>query len=243
MFMLVCSVANSQDINGLLKQAGQHEAALRENDALQAYLEVLKHQPANMVALCKTSELYNVLGKRQAKKDAQRQYYNNAHKYAKLALKTNPNSSEANFVMALSMGRIALMASGEEKINAVKDIKNYADRCIQLDPTNYKGYHVLGKWHYEVSDLNSVERWLVKVTFGGLPKSTLEDSIKNYEKSRQLNPTFILNYLELAKAYRRQDEKNKAIALLEAMMKLSPVAADDVKIKNMGKKLLDDLKS
>jgi hypothetical protein len=87
---------------------------------------------------------------------------------------------------------MALDIIGQGKVVAVKEIKTYADRCIQLDAKNFKGYHVLGKWHYEVSDLNAFERWIVKITYGALPPSSIDDAIKNYEKSKQLSPGFLL---------------------------------------------------
>ena len=139
------------------------------------------------------------------------------------------------------MGRMALISSGQDKIKAVKEIKQFADKCVQLDPSNYKGYHVLGKWHFEVSDLSTLERWLVKVTYGGLPPSSIDDAIINYDKSRQLNPGFLLNYLELAKAYLRKDDKKKARVMLNQLQKLPPTSSDDPKIKGLGKKMLDDL--
>ncbi|HUR12378.1 MAG TPA: hypothetical protein VM012_13465 [Flavitalea sp.] len=238
---LIPAMIFSQDVQVMLREAQQQEAAFHESEALQKYLEVLKYQPNHLTALCKTSELYNILGKRQNVKSTQKQYYLNAKKYAQQALKVNPNHAEANFVMAIAMGRMALIESGEVKIKAVKDIRMYAERCVHLDPLNYKGYHVLARWYYEVSDLNSIERWLVKVAYGALPKATLDEAIRYYEKSRSLNPTLIVNYLELAKAYNRKGDEAKAIELLKTMEKLPNTAADDPKIKREGKELLKDL--
>ena len=147
-------------------------------------LKIIQHDPLHIDALCKTSELYNIIGKRRPTKEEQKQYYKTGESYARKALKVNPNHSEANFAMAISMGRMALISSGKDKVAAVKEIKTYADKCIQLDGKNFKGYHVLGKWHYEVSDLNSFERWIVKITYGALPPSSLDEAIKNYEKSK-----------------------------------------------------------
>ena len=241
-FILVLPFENqAQDTKTLLKEAQQFEASFKDNEALQKYLQLVKLESNNLVALCKTSELYAKLGKRQPTKPKQSEYYVSAKQYAEKALKVNENSSEANFVMAMAMGRMALMNSGKEKIKVVKEIRHYAERCIQLDPNNFKGYHILAKWHYEVSDLNAIERWLVKITYGGLPPSSLEDAIRNYEKSKQLNPVFILNYLELAKAYHRNDEDKKAIAYLQAMLKLPSTQADDNSVKEEGRKLLKDL--
>lgn len=232
----------AQDVSVLLKEAKQHEAKFHENEALHKYKEILRSQPNHFTALCKSSELYALLGRRQSTKEKQADYYKMAKAYAQHALKVNARHAEANFVMAFALGRMALIGSREEKINAVKEVKTYAEKAIQLDPKHYKAYHVLGKWHYEVSDLNSVERWLLKVAYGTLPKSSLDMAVRNYEKSKQLNPGFLLNYLALAKAYTRKEDDKKAIDLLNTMMKLPPTSSNDVTIKAEGRKLLEELR-
>ena len=243
LFLLILPFENNaQDINSLLKDAQQLESAFKEPEALQKYLDILHVQPNNLAALIKTSELYSLVGKHQSTKEKQREYYRNARTYAQKALQVNANSSDANVVMALAMGRMALMSSGDEKIKAVKDVKNYSEKSVQLDPNNYKGYHVLAKWHYEVSDLNSVEKWLVKVAYEALPKASLDDAIKYFEKSKQLNPSFLLNYLELAKSWHRKGNDKKARELLETMLKMPNKIGEDPSIKTKGKKLLDDYK-
>jgi tetratricopeptide (TPR) repeat protein len=232
---------SAQDVPSLLRQADALQKAFKDDEALQKYLEAAKKDPENIVALCQVSELYGVIGKRKDSKDEQKKYFRTGKEYAQRALKLSPNNSEANFAMAIAMGRTALISSGQEKIKAVRDIKTYADRCVQIDPTNFKGYYLIGRWHYDVSDLNSVERWLVKITFGALPPSSLELAISNYRKSMQLNPSFILNYYELARAYKRNDEIGPARKLLQQLQTLSPAFTDDVKIKELGRKMLDDL--
>src|SRR5688500_18169931 len=243
LFLLILPFENNaQDINTLLKDAQQLENAFKEAEALQKYLDVYRHQPNNLTALIKISELYSMVGKQQGTKEKQKEYYRNARVYAQKALQVNASSSDANVVMALAMGRMALISSGDDKIKAIKDVKNYSEKSVQLDPNNFKGYHVLAKWHYEVSDLNSVEKWLVKVAYEALPKASLEDAIKYFEKSKQLNPAFLLNYLELAKAWHRKDNDKKARELLETMLKMTNKIGEDPKIKAKGKKLLEEYK-
>lgn len=240
LFMLPL-VSSAQDVNSMLKEAQVFESSLRDHEALRKYSEVLKYQPNNLQVLCKTSEMHALLGRQLPSKQQQNEYYELALTYAQRALRVNANSPEANFVMAFALGRTALIASGDERIKAVKDIKTYAEKTVQLDPTHYKAYHVLGRWHYEVSNLNALERWLLKVAYGSLPKSSFESSLQYYEKSRQLNPAFLINYLELAKAYDRNDDEKKAIELLRVLQKLPPASSTDVTIKAEGKKLLDKL--
>jgi tetratricopeptide (TPR) repeat protein len=237
--LLVLPIENhAQDITTLLKEAHQQELALRENEAFLKYAEIVKEQPDNLFALCKCSELCSLIGNRQTDKSVKTYYFKAANVYASAALRVNPNSSEGNFAMALALGRLALISSGREKVVAVNEIKQYAEKSVRLDPSNFKAYHVLGKWNYEVSNLNIAEKALAKWLFGGLPKASLQDAILYYEKSRDLNPAFVVNYLELAKAYYRNSEKQKAIQSLKYMMPLPNGTTDDPQAKAEARRLL-----
>ena len=221
-----------------MSDARQLEAAFKENEAMVKYLDVLKIQPRNYSALCKVSELYSLLGKRQPTKEKQKIYYRAARNYAQQALSVNSSNADANFVMALAMGRMAIISSGEEKIKAVKDIKIYAEKCVQSDPQGFKGYHILGRWHYEISNLSAVEKWLVKIAYGSLPEASLREAVAYYEKSRQLNPSLLINYLELAKCFHRNGENNKANAMLQQVIQLPSKTIDDPTVKEEARKLI-----
>jgi tetratricopeptide (TPR) repeat protein len=122
----------------------------------------------------------------------------------------------------------------------VKEIKNYAETAIKLNNTNYKAWHVLGKWYYEVSNLNLFERTAVQIFYGGLPEASFKKSIMAFEKARSLTRNFCLNNLELARAYHKNDENAKAIIILQELQKMSNFTEDDVKIKGDAETLLKD---
>ena len=227
----------AQDIASLQKEAERLEPTSEEKAFLK-YQEVLKLQPANINALCKSSELCSSIGRRQPGKEQQLDYFKAAQKFAGQALRINPNSSEANFVMSVAMGRMALVLGGREKIAAVDQIKKYAELSIKCDPNNYKPYHVLGRWHYEVSDLSSFERAFAKVFYGGVPPASLKEAIYNYEKCRSLVPDLKVNYLELAKCYHRNNEKQKAIEMLRKAISMPDKMQDDARVREEAKDLL-----
>lgn len=231
-------LAAGQDVAGLVKEADRLESLPNETGAFNKFREVLKIQPTHLYALVKCSELCSRIGKRQPNKTSMNDYYNAAKIYAETALKLNPASSDANCVMSIAMGRIALSKSGKEKITAAKEIKRYAELAIKYDANNFRAWHVLGKWHYEVSNLNGLERAAAKVFFGGVPAASIKESISAYEKVRALDPAFVVNYLELARAYKRNDEKAKAIAQLKALQLLPNKTEDDVPAKQEAKELL-----
>jgi len=245
--LLICVLSfpfhsNAQDINLLTKEAEKLESSFREYDALQKYKEVLRHQPINLNALCRASDLCSRIGHREESKAKRADYYKAARTYAEVALKVNPQSAEANFVMAVAMGRMAMISSGKDKVQYVNEIRKYAETTLKYDPNSFKAYHVLGKWNYEVSNLSPVERALAKLLFGGIPKASLQDAIRYYEKSKSLESSFALNYLELAKAYHRNRQDDKAKELLKKLETLPNKIEDDARIKQEGKELLKELK-
>jgi len=232
----------AQDINALIREADRLESVPDEKAAFRKFKEVLKGNAANIYALNKCSELCSRIGQREITNTKLRdEYYLAAKIYAETALKINPKNSEANCVMAIALGRSSMSKSGRDKIINAKEIKKYVDAAIANDPGNFKAWHVLGRWQYEISNLNALERSLVKLLYGGLPPATLKQSIHAFEKARALRPEFILNYFEMAKAYRDNHNKTKAIACLQVMLTLPIQTEDDPAIKQLGKTMLKDL--
>ena len=59
-----------------------------------------------------------------------------------------------------------------------------------------------------------------------------------YEKAKSLAPLFTLNYLELAKAYHKNDNDTKAISLLNYLLSIKNQTEDDPRIKAEAQKLI-----
>lgn len=223
----------------MLSEARRLEFVPDEKSAFKKYKEVLKLNPGNIYALNKCSELCSRIGKREmVNSKLQTEYYKAAELYAQQALKTDPKNSESNCVMAIALGRSTLSKSGREKIENAKEIKKYVDAAIAADPKNYKAWHVLGRWQFEISNLNLLERTLVKILYGSLPPATINQAIASFEKSHLLRPEFILNYYEMARAYKDNNNKAKAIYYLHNLLKLPNQTEDDPVIKNQALALL-----
>jgi hypothetical protein len=83
-----------------------------------------------------------------------------------------------------------------------------------------------------------MERAGAKLFFGGLPEASIDSSIYYYERARALSPAFLLNYLELAKAYYRKGQKNKAVQLLQYLSRLPNTASEDLLVRKEAQQLL-----
>jgi tetratricopeptide (TPR) repeat protein len=241
LFLSFILYSNAQDVNYLIKEGEKLAKAMKDEEALKQYLEALKLSPNDLKALVNTSEMNSIIGNRQKDKKKKEEYYAAARTYAESALKVNASDADANYVMALAMGRMAMIKSGKEKVQNVRDIKKYADAALAVNPNHFKSLHILGKWHLEVTMLNFAEKAALKVLYGGLPPASLPLAILNFEKARAIDPWFILNYLELAKTYKENGQSDKAIDVLTKMQKLPPKTLDDPGYKAEGKKLLESL--
>lgn len=232
----------SQDVSQLIKEAELQEQSFHEIEAFLKYAEVLKKDPNNLLALWKCSELSSRIGARQPDKEKMRPYFMAARNYAASALRVNPNSSEANCAMAFALGRVSGISGTKERVELAKDVKSYLETAIRLDPNNFRAWHILGRWNFEVSNLNLAEKSFARLFYGKIPSASLEDAIYDFEKSRLLNPAFLLNYLELAKCYHRTGDDKKADANLHTLLAMPNSMYDDIRAKVVARKLLAEWK-
>ena len=239
--LFVAEVVFSQDFNALVQEAAKFEKEQKELLALKKYIEAQKIKPTDLHVLYKCSELYSRIGVRETNTSNRDQYYQSSLAFAQMAYKYYPLSDDANVAMSMALGRLALTRSGKEKVSTVKEIKVYADNAIRINPSNFKAWHIIGKWNYEVSNLGFFEKAAIKLIYGGLPNSSFSESVKAYEKSKLLNPYFGANYLELAKAYHKLDDNKNAEKNLKYVLAMPNYTEEDPIVKTKATQLLSEI--
>lgn len=241
-FVLISSRLFSQDVNVLLKEAVNLERSVKEDAALNTYKQVLAADPANMKALVRASELSSAIGGRQADKNAKAAYYNAAKNFADKAISIDSNSADAYYVRAVAAGKLTETETENKKLVAdVKDIKTFADKALAKNPNHGRANYIAGKWNFEVLTLSWAKKAAVKVLFGGMQPATIENAVAYMEKCKTIEPYFVLNHLDLAKAYKYDHKPAKAIEVLNQLVKLPTRTSDDAALKSEGKKMLAEL--
>lgn len=239
---LLMLTAGAQDINVLLKEADNLEKQLKEPEALEKYKQVLLQNPVQLKALVKAAELNVALGNRQTDKNSKRLYYETALSFANRAFMADSNQADASYTMSMASGKMTDVETENRKIVAyVKDVKKYADRALSINPNHARANYTLGKWHYEMANLSGIKKIAVKLFYGGLPEGNLDDAITYMEKCRSLEPYFVSNYLDLAKAYKDNRRPAQAIEVLNRLVKLPTRSTDDIASKAEGSKLLESM--
>ncbi len=235
-------LANAQSFDSLMTEAKKEEAGMQEKAAFNLYVEAQKIKPADPNALYQCSELASRIGNRESSEASRNRYFQSGLAYARQMVKLYPQNDQSHLALSIALGRIALTKSGKEKIVMVKEIKQSAEASVKINPQNYKAWHVLGKWYYEVSNLNMVERAAIKLFFGGMPEASFARSIQCYEKAKSIQAHFNLNHLELAKAYHKDGQKAKALNILTQISTMPLRTEDDSRVRTEAQTLYQSWK-
>lgn len=239
-FFLSTFLANSQETLILFKEADNFERQLKDIEALDKYKQIIAIEPANLKALIKAAELNVALGGRELNKVNKRLYIESAMVFAKKAYEVDAKNADANYAMAMVSGKMTDIETENKKIvQYVKDVKSYSEKALAINPSHAKANYSLGKWHYEMVNLMGLKKVAVKLFYGGMPDGDLDSAIVHFEKCKSADPYFVLNYLDLAKAYRDNHRPTQTIDILNKLVKLPIRTADDAALKAEAAKLLD----
>ncbi|HEX5024306.1 MAG TPA: tetratricopeptide repeat protein [Agriterribacter sp.] len=231
----------AQDVGVLIADAEKLEKDLKEAEALEKYKEVLNIDTANLKAGCKAAELTGRIGARFKDEKQRTAYFTSVKIYAERVFRQHHDEAEANYAMANANMLLATVTKNKEKAVHLRDMKFYSDSALLINPSHAGSLYTLGKWNYEIINLNVAEKAGVKVLFGGMPRASLDEAILYFEKARSANPMLIVNYLDLANAYVQNHRTDKAIEVLNRMVKLPPRTQDDETYKAEGRTLLASL--
>jgi hypothetical protein len=241
-FTIISFSTFAQDIAVQIKEAENLERQFKEDLAYEKYRSLGVSNPNEIKFQVKAALLAMSNAARQKDKNQKKMYTEMAKTHAEKALGLNANSADANYAMAVvSGGMTEVVEENKKKIEYVKLIKTYADKALSIDPNHPRANHVLGKWHYEVSELGWIKKAAVKAIFGGMPEASIETAITLMEKCRTLDQYYMLNYFDLAKAYEAADKPEKELEVLNKLVKLPILTADDARLKEEGKKMLKEM--
>ena len=216
---------DSTKVNQLIAEGDNFSEKTFENQkALDKYNEALSLSPNDYEILWRLSRTYVDIGEHlpnntDAEKDKQLEFYEKSVDFAQNAIAANPNGAMGYTRKAIANGRIALFKGPFKAPGLVKQTKADCEKAISLNPLEATAYYVLGRAHAKVMERPGFVRWAA-----GLGWANIDDAIKNYEKSIELRPNFIMYRLDCARAYVEKDEYGKA---REHLMKIASLPKED----------------
>lgn len=231
-----------------LQKADELHAALKPNEALVELLKVLDRDPHNAEAHSKIARVYidfgDMIPETAPDWEAQRlKQYETAERYARRAVKADPNLAWGYFYVAASLGSIAAVSPVAKQIDLAGEIRGSVEKSLELDPRNGFAHHLYGVWHRKMAEIGKMKRALASVIIGrSPPHGSLEKSIEYLKKAVSLNPTVIVSRLELARSYITVENWPSARNLLVSIRDLPIQFSDDPNHKQKAEQLIEEIK-
>jgi tetratricopeptide (TPR) repeat protein len=212
------------------------------NEALKFYLTAEKLDPANQHLFARISREYRHEMSDALQAEQKLNLGSTAVEYAKRAVALAPNDPEAQLAVAISYGKLELLQGNREKFEASRIIKSAADKVIEVDPSSDLAWHVLGRWHMALADVNGFERALAAMAYGKLPESTYEEAARCFEKAIAINPNRLMHYIELGRVYAHMGRTDDARSLIKKGLTMQETEKDDPETKREGQEVLAKLR-
>jgi tetratricopeptide (TPR) repeat protein len=203
-------------------------------DAAEAALAVV---PADAAAHWMLARVLIDLGNRETARPAREALYVEAEKQARRASELQPADTWGHHYLAASLGKLALSAGGKRKIQLSKEVRDEANRAVELDPRNDRSLHILGRWNREIANLSPFLKLAAKVVYGGVPEGASNaQAVELFQRAMAIDPARLS--LELGVTYLEMDRAQEAIPLFQSVLDLPAREPNDGDYKAQAAKLL-----
>lgn len=233
-----CSAATVKD---LIKQGDAYDLKFKPTDALKCYLPAEQMEPENVDLLLRIARQYRHQTQDVGSMKEKLRLSGLSLNYAKRAVALAPRNSEANLSVAICHAKAIELYGNKEKMEALRQVKSFADKALSLDSGNDLAWYILGRWHQRVAELSGFKRKLAEMAFGKLPNATNDDAAKCYRKAIQINPNRSPYYVDMGITCAAMENDADARKYIEKGLSLPSNGKDDPATKIRGKETLKTL--
>jgi tetratricopeptide (TPR) repeat protein len=231
----------SSPIDELVAQGNVYDEKFEPAEALKFYLPAEKEEPENVELILRIARQYRHLMADASNAEEKLKFGGLAMAYANRAVELAPKEPEAHLSVAITHVKMVPVLGNKENMEASRQIKASVDKAISLDQDKDIAWHILGCWHQRLANVGMVKRTLAVLVYGGLPEASYDDSVKCFEKAIKLNPSRLMNYIELGRTYAQMDKTAEAREYIEKGLAMPCVGKDDPEAKVRGRETLKEL--
>ena len=228
-------------LDELLSQGDAFERKHETRQAIGVLLAAERLSPTNSEVLINLARQYSDLIFETPSEAEQKKLAALCLDYARRAVDFSPTNARAQLSVAVCLAKNFPYLDNQTKVNYSREVKERTEKAIALDPRQDLAYHMLGRWHFEVADMNRFVKLLMRAFYGGLPKGTYELAATNFKNAVELAPGRVIHRLELARTLLKSGDRNAAIEQLKSCLALKPVDKDDIDAQTTARKMLEKL--
>jgi len=229
-------------VRAQLLQAASLAARFKDSEALAVYQNVLKILPAHYLALWQAAVLSVRIGSRYSDETRKTAYFDAARQYADRALLLQPEGGESNYAVALALFNQATLYRAGARLKAFRDLRSHVYLATERRPDLAEAWQLRGRWQYRVAHYNVLERLYCRLVFGRIPAGgDSREAMLALEEARQLAPQNLQVCYDLARMYRYQGRRRRAIDLLRQAAKIPAITSEDLVVARLCRKMLPPL--
>lgn len=166
--VVLASGATAQDLASRIASGDAARCRRNAAEALTDYRAALAMDSANYDASWKASRVLVDLGlalpnAQRARRDS---LYAEARTMAERAVRVNANGADGHYMVAVSIGRVALNLGARDRVRYARVIRDEALRATEINPRHDGALHVLGRWNAEIQRLPGVTKFFAKTFLG-----------------------------------------------------------------------------
>ncbi|MFZ0452399.1 MAG: hypothetical protein WCE54_20905 [Ignavibacteriaceae bacterium] len=236
-----------QSVDDLLKEGDKYlDSEFNLTKAMETYHNADKLSPDNWEVNWRLSRAYvyaaeQMPDKTGEQKDAQLAEYQKAYNFADKAIKLAPDESITYLRRAIANGKIALFKGVFSVASVVNSVRDDCEKAISLgnggNYTQALAHYVLARTNAKVS-----EKWAPARAILGLGWADIDKAIDEYNIAIKLYPNYRMFYIDLAKAYIREDEYDKAKEMLKNTIASPKRDFNDDSVLAEAKELQEEIK-
>lgn len=225
----------------LVKKGEVFDEKFQAAQALALYQQAEKLKPNDADIHCRIARQYRHLMADASGKDEKLRLGHLAVQHGQKAAQLAPNSSEAQMSPAISYGKMIALQSKKEQVKASLFIRSTCEKAIKLDPNNDNAWHILGRWHRNVTEMGSTKRALASFLYDELPAASNADAVNCLQKAIAINPSRAMHYIELGRVYAQMEKPAEARKFIEKGLAMPNHDKDDSELKAVGRAVLAGL--
>ncbi len=224
-----------------IEQGDSLDRGFKSAEALAVYQKALAADPDNADLLRKISKQYVEMVLDAPSKKEKLRLAQLGYDTALQAKKLAPNDPEVRVTVAIAAGRLAFYSEPRRRLQLSSVVRSESAEAVRLDPRFALGWHVLGRWNYEIANLNPVLRVVAEAVYGKMPPASNDEAIRALSRAVQLEPGNALFHAELGRAYLAAGRKDEAKRELQKSLTLPRRGRGDAGAQDRAKQALRGL--
>jgi len=224
-----------------IEQGDSLDRQFKSAEALAAYQKAASQRPGDAALQRKMAKQYVEMVLAAPSRAEKLRLATLGYETARKAKELAPRDPATLVTVAIAAGRLAFYSDPRKRLELSRVVRSESAEAVKLNPRYALGWHVLGRWNFEIANLNALLRVMAEVIYGKMPPASNEQAVLCLQRAVELEPGNALFHAELGRAYLAAGRKDDARRELQKAVSLPQRSLDDAGAQSRARESLRQL--